>query len=394
MNTSHLGKQIVLKNKEERRIVAGHPWVFSNEIRETKGSPQQGDIVELLAASGLTLGVGIFNPHSLISLRLLSRAIEEIDVPFFRKRIENALSLRRALFPAADAYRLVHGEGDLLPGLIIDKYGGQFTVQTFAFGMDLRLEAICDILDELFHPAGIAERNESPLRLLDGLPQKKGTLRGTVQPVQIEEHGIRYRIDTLEGQKTGFFLDQRENRGAIRRYAAGARVLDCFCNDGGFSLNASIAGAASVLGVDSSAEAIARASANALLNNVGNVQFEQADVFEKLDALETEGARFEIIVLDPPSFTKNRKAVTAAKQGYRDLHRKALKLLADGGFLFTASCSHHIDADVFLDLVDETARKAGRQLQLLDWRGASPDHPTLPNVPETRYLKFGIFRLH
>jgi len=367
--------------------------VFSNEIRETKGSPQAGDVVELIAASGLSLGVGFYHPHSLISLRLLSRQIEDIDRDFFHRRIGEAFALRQRLYPDTGAYRLVHGEGDFLPGLIVDKYNDQLALQTHSFGMDARLALICDVLEELLSPAGIVERNESPLRLLEGLEQKKGTLRGKAVRTRIEEHQLQYVIDTMEGQKTGFFLDQRENRASVLRYAAGTRVLDCFCNDGGFGLNASRGGAVSVIGVDASADAVARASANAQLNGSDNIRFQTADVFEKLDELANDGSLFDLIILDPPSFTRSRKNVQTAKKGYRDLHRKALRVLAGGGLLFTASCSHHIDGDVFLDLVDETVRKSGRQLQLLDWRGAAPDHPTLPDVPETRYLKFGIFRI-
>ncbi len=394
MAAAHLPRQVVLKNKEEKRVAAGHPWVFSNEIRETKGNPAVGDIVEVLAASGLPLGVGFYHPHSLISVRLISRQVEEIDVAFFRRRLGDALALRQALYPGAAVYRLVHGEGDFLPGLIIDRYNDQFAVQTLSYGMDLRLAQICDLLEEMFHPAGIAERNESALRLLEGLGQKKGTLRGTPAPATIEEHGISYVVNTLEGQKTGLFLDQRENRAIVRRHAGGRHVLDCFCNDGGFGLNAARGGAATVLGIDASADAVTRAATNAELNGAAQIRFECADAFEKLDALAESGAKFDLVILDPPSFTRSRKNVQTAKKGYKDLHRKTFRILSEGGLLFTASCSHHIEADVFLDLVDETARKSGRQLQLLDWRGAAPDHPTLPHVPETRYLKFGVFRVH
>ena len=393
MSQPHLKKQIILRKNEDRRIIGGHPWAFSNEIRETKGDPVIGDVVELIAASGVSLGVGFYNPHSLIAFRLLSKTIEEIDAGFFQRRIQEAATLRERLYPGADACRMVHGEGDFLPGLVVDRFGQFLSVQAFAYGMDIRLPVICDVLESLVHPVGIVERNESPLRTLENLPQKKGVLRGVVAPTVIEEHGIHYRVDLLEGQKTGFFLDQRENRASIGRYSNGASVLDCFCNDGGFALNAARSGAACVLGIDSSADAVGRARANALLNRLERVEFEEKDVFEKLQELQSGNERFDVIVLDPPSFTKSRKNVQAAKKGYREIHEGAIRLLHKGGTLLTASCSHHIEPEVFLSVVEDAAQRTGRNVQLLDWRGAAPDHPTLPAVPETRYLKFGIFRV-
>lgn len=392
MNSPHPDKYIVLKRNEERRINAGHPWVFSNEVQEIRGTPSIGDVVELRASSGLSLGIGFFNPHSLIAFRMLSRVIEEIDYSFFERRISAALDLRKKLYPTGQSFRLIHGEGDFLPGLIVDKYDDVLSIQAFAFGMDSRLPMICDVLQTVLQPRGIVERNESSLRTLEKLDTRKGILRGTCSSLIITEHNIRYEVDPLQGQKTGFFFDQRANRLAIRQFAPSADVLDCFCNDGGFALNAAAAGAATVRGVDASEDAVSRARHNASLNNLESVQFERSDVFDKLDEFGTAGRQFDVVVLDPPSFTKNRRSVPTARKGYKDLHTKAFRVLRKGGILLTSSCSHHIEPEVFLDLVDESARKSGRTLQLLDWRGAAPDHPTLPNVPETRYLKFGIFR--
>jgi 23S rRNA (cytosine1962-C5)-methyltransferase len=260
--------------------------------------------------------------------------------------------------------------------------------------MDIRLPLICDVLESMFHPRGIVERNESPLRSLENLPARKGILRGSIAPVTFLEHGLSYTVDLLEGQKTGFFLDQRENRASIRRFSRNARVLDCFCNDGGFALNAAQAGALSVLGIDSSGEAILRAKENARRNAISVATFEQDDVFQRLQTISSTGEQFDLIVLDPPSFTRSRKNVQSAKKGYRDLHESAFRTLRKDGMLLTASCSHHIEPDVFLNIVNDSARRVGKSIQLLDWRGAAPDHPTLPGVPETRYLKFGIFRTH
>jgi 23S rRNA (cytosine1962-C5)-methyltransferase len=393
MTLPHLQKQIHLRNKEDRRILGGHPWVFSNEIREMKGTPVIGDVVEVVAASGTPLGIGLFNPHSLIAVRLLSPVIEEIDHAFFRARLASARDLRERLYPGETTYRLVHGEGDYLSGLIIDRYNEHFAVQTFSYGMDQRLPLICDVLKEFFSPVSIVARNESPLRSLENLPLHRDVLYGEPGPTTITERGLRYTVDLREGQKTGFFLDQRENRGALERYCRGARVLDAFCNDGGFALTAARGGAREVLGVDVSEDAIARARANAMMNGIEGVEFEEGDVFETLTRLSRAGEKYDVIVLDPPSFTRSRKNVQSAKKGYLELHRSALTLLPPGGILLTASCSHHILPEVFLEIVDESARRSGRRAQLLEWRGAAPDHPTLPAVPETRYLKAGIFRI-
>ncbi len=388
---SHSKKHIILKKNEDRRIRAGHPWVYSNEIRTVNGDPAIGDVVEIVAAGGRSLGIGFYNPHSLIAVRKLSPVVEEVDETFFRRRITHALALRKKLFGDGDAYRIVHGEGDFLPGLVIDRYADNLVLQTYSYGMDRCLPVLCDVLEDLLTPKAIVERNESHTRGLEQLEQKSGILRGSVGPVEITEHGVRYNVDILGGQKTGFFLDQRENRLAVRRFSDDAAVLDCFCNCGGFALNAASAGARTVLGLDSSAEAVAAASAHASLNGRATARFEQADVFVRLAELVARGDLFDVVVLDPPSFTRSRKNVYSAKLGYKELHRLALQVLNPEGILVTTSCSHHIEPAVFLNIIDESVRLAGRSLQMLDWRGASPDHPTLPAVPETRYLKCGIF---
>jgi 23S rRNA (cytosine1962-C5)-methyltransferase len=394
MDTLHLSRQVILKKNEDRRILRGHPWIFSNEIREIIGQPAIGDVVEALSAAGKILGVGFFNPHSLIAVRLLSSHIEEITPAFMLSRLERAAQLRRNVYPDCDAYRVVHGEADFLPGLIVDRFHDHLAVQTLSYGMDAQLPILCDILEELFHPAAIIERNDSPLRTMEGLPSRRGVLRGNAaESVTIRENSIEYTIDPLGGQKTGFFLDQKENRAMIGRWSKDGHVLDCFCNEGGFALNAARGGASSVLGVDSSQEAVQAATANSDRNSLRNVRFEREDAFSALDRLAGQGAAFDMVILDPPSFSRNKKGVPAARQGYRDLHARALRVISVGGYLASASCSHHIEPEAFLDDIMAAARKTGRRLQLLEWRGASPDHPTLPTVPETGYLKFGLFRV-
>ena len=386
--------RIILKRHEDKRITRGHRWVFSNEIDSVSGDPRTGDIVAVVSAAGRFIGCGFYHPHSLIAVRILSHRETGPADGFIRERIGAAFDLRTALFPGCESYRLVHGESDDLPGLIVDRYGDCCSLQILSAGMELHLPAVCDAIQAVLPCRTIVERNESPLRVLEGLEQRKGVIRGEAGPVTITEHGIKYAVDLLEGQKTGFFLDQRENRYAVRRYAAGRDVLDCFCNDGGFALNAAAGGAKSVTGIDISETAVARASGNAAANGfAGNAEFIAADVFEYLKTAGAGGKKFGLVILDPPSFAKNKKTVRNAIRGYRQLHTLALPLIPDGGYLATASCSHHIFEETFRDIIRDAAEAAGRSLTLLEWRGASPDHPTIPAMPETGYLKFGIYRV-
>ena len=394
MNDQHLPARIILKKNEDLRVVKGHPWVFSNEIQEITGGPAIGDVVEVVSAGRKVVGIGFYNPHSLIAVRLLSRMLEEIDAAFFQKRLERALELRLRLYPDADAFRLVHGESDYLPGLVIDRFKDHLSVQTLSYGMDARLSTICDVLEELLHPAAIIERNETSLRTMEHLPPRKGVLRGTpAGRIVFSENGILYEIDPMGGQKTGFFLDQRENRLLVARLCRNARVLDCYCNDGGFALNAARGGAESVVGIDSSNEAVAAAKRNAELNNFVTTSFCCEEATDALNRFGNEGKTFDVAILDPPSFTRNKKSVPSARQGYRELNARALRLVKTGGYLATASCSHHIEPQAFLDDLTVAARKSNKRLQMIEWRGASPDHPTIPTVPETSYLKFAVFRV-
>ncbi|MFI5251201.1 MAG: class I SAM-dependent rRNA methyltransferase [Bacteroidota bacterium] len=388
---------ITLKKNEDKRIRRGHLWAFSNEIQTIENKPEAGCLVELQTSTGKYLGTGLYHPGSLIAVRIISfsdqaRELQDLDRRYFTELISAAFALRKKIYPDSETFRVVHGESDFLPGLIVDKYNEYLSVQTLSLGMDKRLPAICDALEDLFHPKGIVERNDAHSRTYEGLLEKKGILRGSIEPVTINEDGVQFTIDLLEGQKTGFFLDQRENRRSIRSYANNARVLDCFCNYGGFAFHAAAAGATSIDAVEISEHTVDHARANAQLNGFDSkIVFHAEDVFRYLKIAVQEGKRYDLINLDPPSFTQNKKSVPPARQGYKELHTNAFRLLSHGGILSTSSCSHHIFEETFLEIIAESAREAGKNITMLTWRGAAPDHPVLPAMPETKYLKFGIF---
>ncbi len=388
---STLAQHVILKKNEEKRLLNGHQWIFSNEIHRVEGSPKSGDVVEILRSDGRSSGIGLYNPHSLIAVRFLSSVVESIDEKFFERRIRSAYDLRKRIFPESETFRVVFGESDFLPGLIVDKFNEYLTVQTFSAGMDSRLTAICDVLEAIFKPKGIGERNESPLRNLENIPIRTGVLRGTVQPTVIELNGVKFSVDILNGQKSGFFLDQRENRLILKPFSQGATVLDCFSNEGGFGLYAAFFGAASVDCVDISEEANTKAKVNAGLNALQTVSFHTADVFTFLDESVKNKRNWNVVVLDPPSFTKSRKNVPAAIKGYKEINTNGLKVVAPNGIFLSASCSHHIDQQTFLNIIADSSVKAGRKIKLLKISGASPDHPTLPSMPETHYLKCALF---
>ena len=381
--------QIILKKNEEHRITAGHQWVFSNEIASLRGTPEVGEVVELLRHDQKFLGLGFYHPHSLIAFRFLTSEQQEIGISFFEQRIQQAQKLRQKLYPGSETFRLTHGESDFLPGLIIDKYNEFISLQILSAGMDKQIEIICDVLETMFHPKAIIARNDVAIRALEELPLEKKVLRGNAG-ITIIDDGVKFEVDVLNGQKTGFFLDQHENRKAIHRYAIGGTVLDCFCNEGGFALHAASAKAASVYGLDISESAITKAKVNARLNSAA-VEFEIGDVSEVLKLIGEKNKKFDMVILDPPSFTKSKKNIPAALRGYKELNAAAMQLINAGGFLVTASCSHHITEDGFLSAIEQAAVKAKRYVQLLEFSGAAPDHPVIPAMPETKYLKFAIF---
>ncbi len=382
-------KTVKLKRKEERRILRGHPWVFSNELDHSPVEFMPGEIVDVLDNADRFLGRGYINPHSLIAVRLLTRTREEINVGFFRRRIAAARSLRTML-GFGDSFRAVFSEGDHLPGLIVDKYADTLVVQSSTAGIDRMQNEILVALREEYAPGAIVLRNDTESRELEGLARETRVAHGVISgPVTFEESGIKYLVDILEGQKTGFFFDQRENRLALKELVKGRRVLDCFCYVGAWALSAVRFGATEVTGLDSSEKAIASASKNAALNGM-SVQFKKADVFDELRVLEKQRVRFGCIVLDPPAFVKSRAKVREALKGYKEINLRAMKLLEPGGALVTCSCSHHIDQELFREMLIDAAYSAGRQARLLEMRSQARDHPALLAARETQYLKCAI----
>lgn len=382
--------KIVLGRGEDRRLKGGHPWVFSNEIREIDGVREPGAAAEVFDAGGGFVGTGYYNPRSLIAVRLLSRSREEIGAPeFYRERIERALAHRRTLYPGMETFRVVHGEGDFLPGLVVDKYGDYLSVQLLTFGMEKRREIIISVLADTFRPRGIVARNDVAVRALEGLEESVEVLYGEVpERVEIEEHGLRLRVNLLEGQKTGHFLDQKENHLLLERLAPGKEVLDSFCYSGSWGVHAAAFGAASVTCIDISERAIALARENSQLNNVARrMDFEVVDAFDRLRSLKAEGRRFDVVVLDPPAFVKSRKALKEAQKGYLTVNRRGMELLRPGGHLITCSCSYHMEREMFRDLLKTAAQLAKREMRLIEVRSQAPDHPVLLAVPETEYLK-------
>lgn len=386
---------LYLKPKEHRRLLSGHLWVFSNELKEVPRDIAAGETVQLFTNDGRLLGTGFFNPHSLIAFRLLTRDETQPDREFFRSKIREALKLREKIYPEneTNAWRLVHGESDGLPGLVIDRFDKAFVLQSFSAGMENHLPIITEVLRELFDPKAIVLRNESPLRELEGLPLYKEMLLGDENDAWqvINDDGISYRVNILEGQKTGFFLDQRENRRHIRKYATDADVLDVYTNDGGFALNAMHAGAQSTTMVDISQDALQRAEQNALMNGLEKFSIVADDAFATLGRLKQENRSYDLVILDPPSFTKSRKTVPTALKAYTKLNRLGLQLVKNEGFLATASCSHHVSEEDFLAAVQLGALHAGKHLRLISRNAQPPDHPILLSMPETSYLKFACF---
>jgi 23S rRNA (cytosine1962-C5)-methyltransferase len=382
--------KITLNKNEDRRIKSGHPWVFSNEIREITGERTTGVAAELYDAAGGFIGVGHYNPHSLIAFRLVSRQREDIDTPeFFETRLAAALAHRTTRYPGMATFRAVYGESDFLPGLVVDKYGAYLSVQFLSAGMDCRRELVVAALVKIFEPVGIIARNDVAVRKLEGLAEKIELLWGDIpERVEMQENGLAFQVNLREGQKTGGFLDQKQNHLLLKDISAGKEVLDCFCYTGSWALHAASFGAKSALGLDISAQAVGQAGSHARLNKMGDrVKFEECDAFERLRSLNQEGRRFGVIVMDPPAFVKSRKNIAEATKGYLTVNRRALELLEPGGYLITCSCSYHMGREAFRDMLAQAARLAKREVRLVETCSQAADHPVLLSFPESEYLK-------
>jgi 23S rRNA (cytosine1962-C5)-methyltransferase len=377
--------EVRVNRKAARRVASGHPWIFESDVLDNGGA-EPGAAVHVIDLKGRSLGTAHFSAASQIALRLLSRSVEEIGREFFARRLAAAEAHRRRVVHGADAYRVVHGEGDLLPGLVVDRYADWLVLQTLNQGMDAARPWIVDSLLELFSPRGIVARNDAPVRAREALPLESGVIYGEVpDSVEIAMNGLRLHADLLHGQKTGAFLDQRENYPAAARHAHG-KALDCFTSSGGCALHISPA-CESVEALDSSGAALATAVRNAALNGISNIEFREADIFVVLAAYASARRHFDTVILDPPAFAKSRSTVESALTGYKEINLRALRLLGPGGILVTCSCSQRVSEATFLELLAQAALDAGRQLRVLERRTQTSDHPILLTVPETHYLK-------
>ncbi|MDI6602326.1 MAG: class I SAM-dependent rRNA methyltransferase [Thermoanaerobacteraceae bacterium] len=387
--------KLFLKKVNIDRILNGHPWVFDNEISSVEGAYTAGDIVEVYDFKKKFIGRGFISPKSKIRVRLLTRnKDEQIDNYFFERRINEAWEYRKKIVNTSSC-RVIFGEADGLPGLIVDKFGDYLVLQSLTIGIEKFKAAIVDMLVNILKPRGIYERDDVPIRELEDMPQQVGYLYGNFDTLQqFEENGLRFWVDMKNGQKTGYFLDQKENRMAIKPFVKDSNVLDCFCDTGSFSIHAASFGAKSVRGVDISPQVLEIARKNAELNNLSeSCSFEEANVFDLLKNYDEEGVKYDVIILDPPAFTKSSKTVKSAYRGYKEINLRAMKLINPGGFLITSSCSQHINPNEFLSIIVDAAKDTRKKLRMVEFRGQAKDHPVLPASRETNYLKFAIFEV-
>lgn len=383
---------VYLKKNEEKRLIAGHSWVFANEVARIEGKDKNGSLATVCSFDGRFIGKGYINHASKILVRIFIRNEETDEGDFYYNRIKEAWEQRKKL-GYENCCRVVFGEADNLPALIVDKYADILVIQCLSLGIHQRKKQIVADMVRLFQPKGIFERSDVAVRTKEGLPLEKGVLYGEVpDEVIIEENGLKMSVDVKNGQKTGYFLDQKENRFSLRRYAQGGKVLDCFCNSGGFSLNAALT-AREVTAVDVSEFALANVRKNALLNGITNIKTEQADVFELLREKRKSGEKYDLVVLDPPAFCKSAGEVKDAYRGYKDINVLGIKLVEKGGYLATCSCSHYMTFPLFERMLSEAAKESGRRVRVLEMRTQAFDHPALLNEEETQYLKFFILQV-
>jgi 23S rRNA (cytosine1962-C5)-methyltransferase len=378
--------EVRVNRKAADRVASGHPWIFTSDIANLDGA-QPGTAVKVADPRGRPLGTAHYSSASQIALRMLSYQVEEIGRDFYLTRLRAAEDLRRRVVKDTDAYRVVHGEADLLPALVVDRYGDYLVMQTLDQGMDAAKATIADCLTEIFQPKGIVARNDVAVRSKEQLPLETTILAGEIpDSVQLRINNLTMQADLLHGQKTGIFLDQRENYRAAAHYACGGKALDCFTSTGGFALHLA-AKCESVEAVDSSEAALTTARANAAANQIANIRFQESDVFDLLAGYASSHRQFSLVVLDPPAFAKSRRNLEAAIAGYKEINLRALRLLPPGGILVTCSCSHHLSEATFLELIAQAALDSKRTLRVLERRTQSQDHPILLTVPETHYLK-------
>ena len=391
--------EVVLKKGEGRYLKSGGLWIYDNEVETVRGRHKNGDPVRVLDFDGWPLGTGVINHNSKIRVRMLTRNADiVIDEAFFRERLASAWEYRKKAVDTSSC-RVVFGEADFLPGITVDKYEDVLVIESLSLGMDRYKEMLLELLKEILaedgiNVRGIYERSDASERLKEGMERRKGFIGEPFDPVvTITENGVRYFVDVAEGQKTGFFLDQKYNRLSVRRFAAGGRVLDCFTHTGSFALNAAYAGAEEVLAVDASERALSMAQKNARENGLSKVRFIQADVLSFLPEQLAEGASYDLVILDPPAFTKSGKTVRSAERGYRELNRAGIRLVRPGGYFATCSCSHFLTREMFEEMVGKAANEAHRRLRLIEARAQSPDHPVLLGAGESSYLKFNIYQV-
>ena len=391
---------VTLKKGEGRTLKAGGPWVYDNEVESIMGSFEDGDIVLVHDFDGYPMGRGFINRNSKLIVRMMTRDKDtEIDEEFIRMRVKNAWEYRKKMVDTSSC-RVIFGEADFLPGIVVDKFSDVLVVESLALGIDRFKEQIVNDLKELMAEDGIQirgvyERSDAKVREQEGMERFKGFIGEPFDTkVEIVENGVRYYVDVKDGQKTGFFLDQKYNRQAIGRLCKGAKVLDCFTHTGSFALNAGINGAAHVTGVDASELGVVQARENAELNGLADtVEFVCADVFDLLPDLEKKGEKFDVVILDPPAFTKSRSSIKKAVKGYREINLRAMKLVKDGGYLATCSCSHFMDYELFTQTIGQAARNVHKRLRQVEFRTQAPDHPILWGAGDSYYLKFYIFQV-
>ncbi len=386
--------KIFLKKNEEKRIRNGHLWVFSNEIEKIIGEPGNGDLVEVYDSKEQLLGLGFYNKNSLIAVRLISKLKVVSLQDLFSNRIMNAYNLRKNFYPHRESFRLVFGESDFLPGLIIDKYNNSFALQVNSFGIQRNIDSIIEILKKDFSAQNIFTKNDFYLRKLEGLPEEDNVYFGSASTEIIDDGSIKYKIDFNESQKTGFYFDQSDNRFFIEKIVKDKTVADIFSNSGGFGLHSLKAGAKSVTFVDSSSREIESVKENLSLNNLNiDSKYFVKDAFDFLVETVSSGKKYEVVMLDPPAFAKNKKSLHTAEKGYEKLNKLALLCVKDGGYLVSSSCSYHLQKENFLNCLNRAESKSSKDIQLIHFSGASLDHPRLSAMPETSYLKFCVFKV-